>query len=214
MRQGLRQGQYDQGHIMFKLFHTYPARIVAGVFCAITACLPPASAAPAIEDYPEPVQVEASKVGDAVVVDALFSVEAPLALVWQVLIDYNHASTFIAGLDESRILAQSGNHLEVLQKGSGWVGPFKMSFESVRGVNLTPMSEIRSYIISGTVKKSDGHATLSADSTSVTVTYHNEIVAGVWVPPGIGSAFIARQVRAQFQDLRAEVLRRKAISVK
>jgi carbon monoxide dehydrogenase subunit G len=189
-----------------------------GLLAQVSLCMalwtPVLNVGAAIQDEPEVVQVEASKTGEAVVVDAKFSVNAPLALVWQVLTDYDHSASFIGGLDESRVLVRSENHLEVMQKGSGWIGPFKMSFESVRGVNLTPMTEIHSYIISGTLKKSNGHAVLRADGGAVTVTYHNEIVAGVWVPPGVGSAFIAQQIKKQFQDLRAEVLRRQAVSEK
>ena len=53
---------------------------------------------------------------------------------------------------ESRVLERNGNHLRIVQKGEAKHGPVSFAFENVRDVVLIPPREIRTRLVSGSLK--------------------------------------------------------------
>src|SRR5882672_481739 len=64
----------------------------------------------------EPINVEARREGDAVIVEANALLHADLAIAWDVLTDYDRYAEFIPDLRSSRIVARSGGTVIVEQK--------------------------------------------------------------------------------------------------
>ncbi|MGE5622958.1 MAG: SRPBCC family protein [Bacillota bacterium] len=170
----------------------------------------PSRAAPAAD--PGDLSVNVRKSAGAVVVDARMAVEATQRQVWDVLTDYDRMAQFFPNLVSSRIAQRSGDTMRVEQKGNVSYGPFAFDFESVRDIALRPYGEIRSHAVSGSLKSGTAITRLIADGAITWVLYHSESVPAMWVPPAIGPRVIADQTRAQFESLRAEILRRKDVA--
>jgi hypothetical protein len=61
--------------------------------------------------------------------------------------------------------------------------------------------------------KTSRFTTRIVDEGEVTlILQHGEVVSTMWVPPWIGPAIIAAGTRRQWQEFRAEILRRKTPS--
>jgi carbon monoxide dehydrogenase subunit G len=156
------------------------------------------------------VQVKAQKNGDLVTVDASVEIAGTPQEVWDVLVDFDHMAGFLHGLDSSKVAAKDGDVWRVEQKGHSSHAGFTLKFESVREVRLHPIDSLQSHLVSGTLKKHDTLTQLSPDGAGTRVSYHAESIAGVWVPPLLGTSVVEGEVRQQFQDVQAEVLKRKA----
>lgn len=157
----------------------------------------------------EGIEVKAKKQGDAIVIDLSMTVAATPQEVWTVLVDYDHMTEFLSNLQSSKIVEKNGNVWKVAQKGQSSHGPVSFSFENLREVDVQPYDTIRSHLISGTMKKLEGFTQLTAAGNVTRVAYHSESVSGVWVPPMVGTSIVEDEVRKQFQDMRAEIVRRK-----
>ena len=165
-----------------------------------------ARAAPAADD----IAVEVHKNGPEVVVRVDCPVRAPRAVVWEVLTDYDHMASFVTNLTVSELRARSGDTLQVFQRGSAARGPFSFTFENLREIHLTPQQEIRSRLISGTLKSSEFTTRVVDDGDAVRILNSGRFVPDVWVPPVIGPAVIEAETRKQFEEIRTEIRRRIA----
>jgi len=164
------------------------------------------SAPPSDED----IIVHVQKHGESIVVDVDFLVEATLPETWSVMTDYDHMAQFISDLQYSSIISRVGNTLTVAQRGKASRGLFTISFENVREIVLTPQHEVRSRMISGDLESSDFTTRVIDHGVATEIINHGELVPKIWVPPIIGPAVIEAETRKRFQELRAEILRRKA----
>ena len=155
------------------------------------------------------IVVQVRKDGATIIVDVEMVVQASPLATWDVLTDYDHMAQFVANVHSSRITNRNGNTLVVAQKSSTSFGLLNFSFDNVREVELVPHSEIRSKLISGDMKASAFTTRLVSDGGGVThVINHGEFVPTMWVPPVIGTAFLAAETRRQFIELRNEIARR------
>jgi hypothetical protein len=156
------------------------------------------------------IAVAVQKDGDEVVVHVDCPVRAPHAVVWAVLTDYDHMARYVTNLKESQLLTRDGNTLQVFQRGSATRGLLSFSFENLREIHLVPQQEIRSRLISGTLKSSEFTTRVVDDGDLVRIFNDGRFVPEVWVPPVIGPAVIAAETRKQFEEIREEILRRAA----
>lgn len=155
------------------------------------------------------VTVSVRKNGDVIVVDVSFNVAASQQETWGVLTDFDRMGEFISNLQSSKVISRNGNKLQVAQVGKAARGLFSFAFESVREIELTPYSTIRSHLLSGNMQKMDGVTLLSPESGGTHVEFHGESIPSVWVPPVVGIKFIGSEVKEQFREMRAEILKRK-----
>ena len=158
------------------------------------------------------IDVKVARNGRLVSVDVAFRVNASPDDAWRVLTDYNDMVRFVSSLTSSAIVRQDGNDLEVAQKGNVRFGLLNFPFESTRRIELEPYHEIRSYLIDGDMKTSRFTTQIVDEGSATLILQHGEIVSTIWVPPWIGPAIIAAGTRKQWQEFRAEILRRKTPS--
>lgn len=118
-------------------------------------------------------------------------------------------ASFVANVRESRVVSSQGNVLVIQQSGTAQYGPLTFPFDSTREIRLTPWDSIESRQISGNTRKMLGLTRLSEKDGMTLVDYHADSIPGHWIPPLVGKAFIAHELREQFQQMRDEILRRK-----
>jgi carbon monoxide dehydrogenase subunit G len=157
----------------------------------------------------EDIEVKVQITGENVIVDLSLVVAATRQQVWEVLTDFEHMSSFVPNLKESKVIGTSGSELKVFQRGSASYGPIDFPFESTREIRLTHFEKIQSHMISGNVRKMDGITELVEEGDNTRIVYHTDSVPGCWIPPIAGRHFIEHETREQFQELRDEILRRK-----
>ena len=179
-------------------------RWLAALFFLGSALLPLAGFAD--EALTSQVRIE----GERVWVEVSFTVAASRAEVWGVLTDFEHMAAFVSNVAVSKVVSRHGPVLQVYQKGNAHRGPLDFPFDVVREIHLSPMHRIQSHLLSGSMKQQDGVTELSDAGSETRVDYHAESVPGVWIPPVVGKSFIETEIRGQFQELEAEILRRHA----
>ena len=182
---------------------------------AIAAFALPATAAAAT--FPPPViptdqdiVVHVQTSGAEVLVDVDCPVRAPLPVVWNVLTDYDNMARFISNLQFSGIERRSDNVLTVRQSGKVSRGLLTFAFDNVREIELVPLSEIRSRLVSGDLKASAFTTRIVDVDGVVHVLNSGRYTPNVWVPPLLGPALIQGETRKQYAEIRAEILRRAA----
>ena len=177
------------------------------IWAVALLALVPVTARPAPPDDSD-IAVHVTKAGATISVDVDCPVRAPVAVVWAVLVDYDHMASFVSNLDTSIVRERDGNRLNVYQRGEARRGPLTFPFESVREVELVPYREIRSHLISGDLKSSEFTTRVVDEGNGVHIVNTGRYVPKVWVPPVIGPTLIEAETRKQFGEIRAEILRR------
>lgn len=155
------------------------------------------------------IRVTAQKDGDVLAVNAEAWVRASPQEVWVVMVDFEHMARFISNLRSSRVLSRDGSVVTVEQKGRASAGLLSFDFESVREMDLTPFSQIRSHQVSGTMSRFDGTTVLRQDGELTRIESRVRAVPGTWVPPIFGTRFIESETREQFSELLAEIAHRQ-----
>lgn len=186
-----------------------PATLIAPLLGVLLLALA-GSAVAAIDDDEPPIQVQVKKSGALIIVDADFSVAVTPRLAWEVLTDFDHMARFISNVQYSAVTVRQPGKLQVVQKGAATRGPLSFSFDSVRDIMLTPFELITTHLVSGNMKQLDGTTRLRTEGSGTHIVYHAESIPDTFVPPLVGTAFIAAESRHQFEEMRIEMLKRKA----
>lgn len=156
------------------------------------------------------IAVQVKKDGAVFVVNAELTVTASIDEVWDVLTDFDHMAQMLSNVDASQIVKRDGDVFEVMQRSHVSFGLLRVALESLRQVELVPKREIRSRLLKGDVKSSDYSTRIAEDGVGVRIFVHGKFVAGVLSAPIITADAVASQTRWQYQELRDEILRRKA----
>lgn len=154
------------------------------------------------------IRITVVKQQETVIVDASLVAPVPPRQAWDVLTDYEHMADFMPQVNSSKVLERREGRLRVSQSGRIFFGPIPISFDYLREVELTPYSEIRSRVIGGSLKSGAVTTQLIPQGAATRIVYHSEAVPNIWVPLGIGEAFIRNSVREQLVTMRDEMLRR------
>ena len=186
----------------------FPTHAWLALATAVVLSLHPRVVLPATTG-PE-MQVEVHKNGAEITVRVDCPVKAPLAVVWEVLTDYDHMAGFLTNLEVSNVVTRDGDRLQVFQKGRASHGLLSFAFENLREIHLVPLTEIRSHLIKGNMQTSEFTTRVVDDGTQVHILNNGRFVPNVWVPPVIGPSAIEAETRKQFDEIRAEILRRNA----
>ncbi len=156
------------------------------------------------------IVVRIERDGQRIAVDVDCPVDAPWAIVWEVLTDYDHMAQFISNLQYSVVEEASDNVLRVHQKGQASRGPLTLKFDNVREVELEPQREIRSRLIRGDMKESNFVTRIVEVDARIHIVNVGRYTPNVWVPPLIGPVLIEAETQKQFGEIRTEILRRTA----
>ncbi|HVN35548.1 MAG TPA: SRPBCC family protein [Casimicrobiaceae bacterium] len=166
-----------------------------------------AAAQPADQD----ISVQVRKDHTAYEIDFEFTVAATIEQTWNVLSDFDHMAQILSNVDSSRVVSRDGNRITVAQTSHGKIGLIHVSVDGLREIDLTPPTELRSHLIRGDLRASDFVTELHGEGTVTRVSGHGKIVVAPWVGLALGAERVAAQTRQQYQELRSEILRRKAL---
>ncbi len=187
----------------------FSTAILAGMIALASAFAGPVKADAPRENDREPA-IQIKKSGETIIVDVTLSVPATPRETWEVMTDYDHMAQFLPNLEFSKIIERVGDKMLVSQKGKATYGLLSFSFDSVREVTLTPYSEIRSHVLSGSIKQASGTTHLIPEGEGTRMVLHSESIPGVWVPPIIGRRIIESEIKEQYSEMLKEIMRRKA----
>jgi carbon monoxide dehydrogenase subunit G len=186
---------------MLKPFSNFVAAIIFIVSPVFACAAPPGG---------RDISVHVERDGNAFVVAAELTVAASTDEVWDVLTDFDHMAQILSNVDLSRVANRNGKRFEVIQKAHGSFGLIHFSVDSVRAVELTPKREIHSHLIKGDLKSSDFTTRIAKKGGITRITVSGKIVAEGLSAGAITPEAVQAQTQRQYQELREEILRRKA----
>lgn len=182
------------------------SKIVLPLILLLALAMP--VAAHALPPDASDIAVAIHRDGEAYVVDVDMVVEATAQQVWDVLTDYDHMAEFVSNVAASRVVSRHPDKIEVKQTSRLVFGPFKLTFENVRSIELVPLREIRSRLLSGDMKASSFTTWLRPERSATRVVNHGRFTPDRWIAPIIGVAVLESETRKQFAEMRVEILRR------
>ena len=159
----------------------------------------------------EDLAVEATRRGSAVEVRARATIDAPHAVVWDTLTDYNRLSEFIPGMQKSRILEWRGNEAIVEQLGEAKFLFFSFPIDVTVGSASWPPDAITVRVIRGNLKRLEGGYRIErADDGRVVLRWTGLIEPDALLPPLLGEAVMRANIEDQFTGMVKEIERRAA----
>ena len=182
---------------------------IAAFFCLFAAASWAGSAA-AAQGSEEDIAVHVHKEHSTYEIAFEFTVPATIEQTWNVLADFDHMAQILSNMDSSRIVSREGDRIIVAQTSHGKVGPIHVSVDGLREIVLKPPTEMRSHLLKGDLKASDFTTELHEEGAVTRVTGHGRLVVAAWAALALGADNVAAQTRQQYQELRNEILRRKA----
>jgi len=177
--------------------------LLACALCALTAVSPVLAA-------DDDITVRVVTHGSTVVIDVELPLKVSPEEAWSTITDYDRMTEFIPNLKESRIVSRDGNRLVVEQKGRARRGAVSFAFENVRDVVLVPPRDIRTRLVSGSMRAATSQTRLDRTDTGSKLTNHGEYTVSPLLPVSMVKDSIVLETRDQFALLRAEVMRRHA----
>lgn len=156
--------------------------------------------------------VEAQRNGDAVEVRAHALLDASVALVWQVISDYERLPQFVPGIKRSVVVARNGNRVTVEQSGEARFAFLAFPIEVRLDVVEWPFEWIVSHAVSGNVKRMSGRYEIHPEAArgGVLLRYAGAIEPAFELPPILGVAALRWTIEQQFEAMVHEILRRAA----
>ena len=157
------------------------------------------------------IEVDAAIAGELIEVRAQATVNAPLALVWGTLTDYERLPEFIPGLKKSRILSRAGATTTIEQSGEARFLFLSVPIEvTVESTERPPHLEVRR--VAGTLRHLQGRyeTEVLADPSLVQLRWIGTIAPAMDLPPFIGSTLVRISIHQQFAGMVREIERREA----
>jgi ribosome-associated toxin RatA of RatAB toxin-antitoxin module len=169
------------------------------------------AATPSLVLAAEGLRVEARRVDEGVQVRAEAQLDAPVAIVWQVLTDYERLPAFIPGVSKSVVRERRGNQVILEQSGEARFFVFSFPVEVTYEVTETPESSVSCRALSGNLKRMTGRYDIEpAGGGSVRLRYSGFVDPDFNVPDILEAAALRSMVEEQFTALVSEIERRAA----
>jgi ribosome-associated toxin RatA of RatAB toxin-antitoxin module len=174
----------------------------------LTLAAPMALAAMALE-------VQTSRTGEVIQVRAQASVQAPLAIVWSTLTDYERLPEFVPGMKTSRLLTRKGATATVAQTGEARFLFFTVPIEVTVESTEQPPHAIEVRRVAGTLRHLQGRydmQLLPTDPAQVQLRWTGSLTPESDLPPLIGQSLMRRMIKEQFEGVVREMERRAAVA--
>lgn len=177
----------------------------AAFFLLLTLCLLGFSADALAER-----ELRIARDSDTIRSDAKLRVDVHYHIAWQVLTDYDNLARVVPGLLTSRIVSEPGAPLLLKQTGQSGLLWMTVPVEVVVRMEEIPIEAIRFFAVSGTLKSKSSEWRIEAQDDATLLIYRASIVPGFWVPPLIGTAVMAQDVRSKLVGVANEMTWRAA----
>jgi len=156
------------------------------------------------------MQISVLRRGEVFVIDAVFVAPVTQREAWGVLTDFDSMSTFVPNLDLSRVTVRDGVRLRVEQQGVARWGPLTHAFTMVREIELSPMDQVESKSIGGSLQQVKSLTRFAPVGSGTEIRHHIEFIIDTWMPALLVEPFLRHEVREQFEAVVGEILRRRA----
>lgn len=158
------------------------------------------------------LQVKTVRSGEVVQVKAQATIQAPLAVVWATLTDYERLPQFVPGIQQSKVLSRKGDVVTVAQTGQARFLFFTVPIDvTVQSTERPPFS-IEVYRVSGTLKQLQGRYDMEdvVDKPGwVQLRWKGLIEPEKPLPPLVGEPLMRHLITDQFTGLVREIERRQ-----
>ncbi len=148
--------------------------------------------------------------GDSYVLTAQMYAPANLAIVWDVLTDFENMEKWVPNVIESRVVTPGEKQMTIEQKGNAKFGALSFSYVSLREIVLTPKTSILSTQVKGSMKKQMSLMTITPDGESGTkLQYKLELVPSFIAARVVSADFLKHEINEQFTAIIGEMVKRK-----
>jgi hypothetical protein len=155
------------------------------------------------------VDVQATREGDVLLIEASAEFEGTVAQTWQVLTDYDNLAKFIPNLSLSRVTARSADAITVEQKGEARLLVFSIPIEVRLAITESPHTKVSSRAVAGNFREMSGVYVVDAQGARIRLRYSGRMVPDFFVPPLVGTWVLRNNVETTFSALVDEILRRQ-----
>jgi len=173
---------------------------------ALSALLLVAAPARSAED----LSVETIRRGDALEIACRAELEAPVALVWDTLTDYDRLAEFIPGMRRSRVLERRGPAVIVEQSGEARFLFFSIPIEVTVSTLEQPPRSIEASMLKGNLKRLQGAYRIEPRSGGRVLLAWNGTIEALSLPPLLGEMLLRASIEDQFRGMVREIERREA----
>jgi len=168
--------------------------------------------AEAAAEGPGDVTVRVSRSPAGLQVEGRCVVEAPAAVAWEVLTDYDGIDGFVSSMKESRVAGRGDHHVLVEQVAVGRLFLFSRRFRTTLFVEETPPTRITFEDVSGRDFESyRGEWRIEDAAGRVTIVYQVGAKPSSSVPDFMARGAFRRTVRELISQVRIEIERRAAV---
>lgn len=185
------------------------------VICSMIVMLAPlvASVAAYAVSSAKPI-VESTVTERGVAISASARLEAPFAVIWTTLTDYDHLAEFIPGMTASRTVTRCDGTAIVAQTGSAGSLLFDYPIDIIVQSEEHPPTGISVHILSGNLRTFEGGYTIEpvAGATDTYILGWRGIVDPVGGLPRLVTAWaLRRSLATEFRAMVGEINRREAL---
>lgn len=189
-------------------FHTLPKRLNSLRRHLLVAIAAGALAGGAQADSPVRT-VDVTRDGDAYVLKAEISAPVAPAVAWEVLTDFANMARWVPNVVDSRIVKPGMANLMIEQRGTVKFAGINFDYTSLREIELTAETTIRSTQVKGSMKKQSSLMKLVPKGTGTLMQYKLELIPSFMTSTVISEDLLKQEAVDQFTAIVAEMLRRK-----
>ena len=189
-------------------FHTLLKRLNKLCRHTLVASAAGAFAGGALADSPVRT-VDVTRDGDAYVLKAEISAPVAPAVAWEVLTDFANMARWVPNVGDSRIVKPGEANLTIEQRGTVKFAGMNFDYASLREVELTAKTTIRSTQVKGSMKKQSSLMKLVPQGTGTLMQYKLELIPSFLTSTVISEDLLKQEAVDQFTAIVAEMLRRK-----
>lgn len=164
---------------------------------------------------PAPVVLEASREAGLIDLRIRTTVDAPYAVIWAVLTDYDNTAKWVPDMDSSVVLARRAGGAIVEQSGHADVLFFHLAINSVVDVQELPPDRIEVKLVRGDFKRLSGAYELKrlgdADGR-YELRWHGQLELASAVPGFVAQPLLANNLKRSFEGLVQEMERRARVA--
>ena len=159
----------------------------------------------------EGLSVEAVRRGDALEIACRAELEAPVALVWETLTDYDHLAEFIPGMRRSRVIERRGSSVVVEQSGEARFLFFAIPIEVTLATLEQPQRSIEASMLKGNLKRLQGTYRIEPHGGARVLLTWTGTIEALSPPPLFGEMLMRAGIEDQFRGMVREIERREAL---
>jgi ribosome-associated toxin RatA of RatAB toxin-antitoxin module len=174
-------------------------------------CLLSTGAWAAVESPAAPLEMEASREAGRVDLRIRTTVEAPHAVIWGVLTDYDNTAKWVPGMVSSVVLERRPGGAVVEQSGQAKVLFFHLDVRSVVDVQERPPDRIEVKLLRGDFKSLNGAYELRKLGTGderYELRWRGQLELAAPVPGFVAQPLLVNNLRKSFEGLVSEMERR------